>query len=131
MNYPIAIYPGNRRTAWSVVVPDLPAANDADFDTEWLDSVLSVAVVDGVDQALAHIARHGSEHTDAIVTEDAAVAETFANAFMSMVFTFGVFQRQAEAEELPGFMNSRLPGQPGAPLVLHDVPAAAVRVSPV
>ena len=38
------------------VVPWLPAASDADFDTEWLDSVLSVAVVDGVDAALAHIA---------------------------------------------------------------------------
>ncbi len=59
------------------VVPDLPAANDADFDTEWLDAVISVAVVDGLDAALAHIARHGSSHTDAIVTEDAAIAERF------------------------------------------------------
>ena len=50
------------------------AAADGDFDTEWLDAILSVAVVDGVDAALAHIARHGSEHTDAIVTEDAAAA---------------------------------------------------------
>ncbi|HEY1930497.1 MAG TPA: glutamate-5-semialdehyde dehydrogenase [Acetobacteraceae bacterium] len=59
------------------IVPDLPAANDPDFDTEWLDAMLSVAVVDGVDAALAHIARHGSEHTDAIVTEDASTAEHF------------------------------------------------------
>jgi len=59
------------------VVPDLPAANDTDFDTEWLDAVISVAVVDGLDAALAHIARHGSSHTDAIVTEDATVAEQF------------------------------------------------------
>jgi len=59
------------------IVPDLLAANDADFDTEWLDAILSVAVVDGVDAALAHIARHGSEHTDAIVTEDVAAAEHF------------------------------------------------------
>jgi glutamate-5-semialdehyde dehydrogenase len=59
------------------VVPDLPAANDADFDTEWLDAVISVAVVDGLDAAMAHIARHGSSHTDAIVTEDAAIAERF------------------------------------------------------
>jgi glutamate-5-semialdehyde dehydrogenase len=59
------------------IVPDLLAANDADFDTEWLDALLSVAVVDGVDAALAHIARHGSEHTDAIVTEDVAAAEHF------------------------------------------------------
>ena len=59
------------------VVPDLPAANDTTFDTEWLDAVLSVGVVEDVDQALAHIARHGSSHTDAIITEDPAVAEHF------------------------------------------------------
>ena len=57
----------------------------ADFDTEWLDAVLSVAVVDGVDAALAHIAAHGSEHTDAIVTEDAAVAERFLRGVDSAV----------------------------------------------
>jgi glutamate-5-semialdehyde dehydrogenase len=59
------------------IVPELPAANDTDFDTEWLDAVISIGVVDGPDAALAHIARHGSSHTDAIVTEDAAVAERF------------------------------------------------------
>ena len=60
-----------------MVLPDLKAANDTDFDTEWLDAILSIAVVDGVHEALAHIARHGSDHTDAIVTEDAAVANQF------------------------------------------------------
>jgi len=59
------------------ISPQLPAAAEADFDTEWLDAVLSIAVVDGVDAALAHIARHGSEHTEAIITEDAAAAERF------------------------------------------------------
>ena len=67
------------------IVPDLTAANDVDFDTEWLDAILSVAVVDGVDQALAHIARHGSSHTEAIVTEDAAVAERFLAGLDSAV----------------------------------------------
>lgn len=67
------------------IVPDLAAANDTDFDTEWLDSVLSVRVLDGVDEALAHIARHGSEHTDAIVTNDAAAAERFLNGLESAV----------------------------------------------
>ncbi len=67
------------------IVPDLHAAAAADFDTEWLDSILSVAVVDGVDAALAHIAAHGSEHTDAIVTEDAAVAEHFLRGVDSAV----------------------------------------------
>jgi glutamate-5-semialdehyde dehydrogenase len=57
--------------------PDLPAASETDFDTEWLDAVLNVAVVDGVEGAVAHILRHGSEHTDAIVTEDPAAAAAF------------------------------------------------------
>ena len=59
------------------ILPDLPAATEADFATEWLDAVLSIAVVDGVDGALAHIARFGSEHTEAIITEEAAAAERF------------------------------------------------------
>jgi glutamate-5-semialdehyde dehydrogenase len=59
------------------VLPELPAAEPVDFDTEWLDRVLSVAVVDGVDAAIAHIERHGSAHTEAIITEDAGVAEYF------------------------------------------------------
>jgi glutamate-5-semialdehyde dehydrogenase len=68
-----------------VVVPWLPPAAADDFDTEWLDAVLSVAVVDGVDAALAHIAAHGSEHTDAIVTEDAAAADRFLRGVNSAV----------------------------------------------
>ena len=67
------------------IVPDLPAANDTDFDTEWLDSILSVAVVDGVDAALSHIARHGSSHTEAIVTEDPEAAEHFLSGVDSAV----------------------------------------------
>jgi glutamate-5-semialdehyde dehydrogenase len=55
----------------------ISAANDADWDTEYLDAILSIAVVDGVEGALAHIARHGSHHTETIVTEDAAAAEKF------------------------------------------------------
>ncbi|MDE2435150.1 MAG: glutamate-5-semialdehyde dehydrogenase, partial [Sphingomonadales bacterium] len=54
----------------------LPAAAN-DWDTEYLDAILSVAVVDGLDEALDHIARHSSHHTDAIVTEDATAAERF------------------------------------------------------
>jgi glutamate-5-semialdehyde dehydrogenase len=67
------------------IVPALPAAAPEDFDTEWLDSILSVAVVAGIDEALAHIERHGSAHTDAIVTEDEAVAAAFLAATDSAV----------------------------------------------
>jgi glutamate-5-semialdehyde dehydrogenase len=57
--------------------PRVLPASDEDWDTEYLDSVLSVAVVDGLEPALEHIAAHSSHHTDAILTEDAAVAEQF------------------------------------------------------
>jgi glutamate-5-semialdehyde dehydrogenase len=67
------------------IMPGLPAAAAADFDTEWLDAVLNVKIVDGVDAALAHIAAHGSEHTDAIITGDAAVAEYFLARISSAV----------------------------------------------
>ena len=67
------------------LVPGLAAAVPEDFDTEWLDAMLSVAVVDGVDAALAHVIRHGSAHTDAIITEDAAVAAHFMAGLDSAV----------------------------------------------
>lgn len=57
--------------------PRVIPASANDWDTEYLDAVLSVAMVDGPDAALAHIARHSSGHTDAIVTADEAVAERF------------------------------------------------------
>ena len=54
----------------------LPATAN-DWDTEYLEAILSVAVVDGLDAALAHIAAHSSAHTDAIVTADPDAAERF------------------------------------------------------
>ncbi|MBX9644411.1 MAG: glutamate-5-semialdehyde dehydrogenase [Novosphingobium sp.] len=57
--------------------PRIVPATAADWDTEYLDAILSVAVVDGLDSALDHIARHSSNHTDAIVSEDQAACERF------------------------------------------------------
>ena len=53
------------------------SADADDWDTEYLDSVISACVVSGLDEAMAHIARHGSHHTDAIITQDAAAAARF------------------------------------------------------
>ena len=57
--------------------PRIAAAGEDDWGTEYLDSILSVAVVDGIEAAMAHIARYGSGHTEAIVTDDPAAAERF------------------------------------------------------
>lgn len=55
----------------------LAAATEADWDEEYLDLILAVKVVDGVEEAIAHINRHGSHHSDAIVTRDKAAARRF------------------------------------------------------
>ena len=52
-------------------------ANDSDWGTEYLGAVVSVASVDGLDAAMAHIARHSSNHTEAIITDDPGAAERF------------------------------------------------------
>ncbi len=57
----------------SRVVP----AGDADWGTEYLDAIISVGVVDGLDAAISHVNEHGSHHTDSIITEDGAAAERF------------------------------------------------------
>ena len=67
------------------IVPGLTAATDEDYATEWLDAILSVKVVSGVDEALAHIRRFGSEHTEAIITEDALAAQQFLDGISSAV----------------------------------------------
>ncbi|MGF1463076.1 MAG: glutamate-5-semialdehyde dehydrogenase [Maricaulaceae bacterium] len=61
------------------IVARIRPASDTDWDTEYLDAVLSVKLVSGPDEALAFIDEHSSRHTDAILTENAAVAETFLN----------------------------------------------------
>lgn len=63
-------------------------ATDADWDTEYLALTISVKLVDGVDEAIAHINAHGSHHTDAIVTENDATAARF----MQLVDSAGVYQ---------------------------------------
>jgi len=63
----------------SVAIIDVEPATDEDWATEYLDLVLSVKVVEGLDEAIEHINRYGSGHTDAIVTADRDKAETFMN----------------------------------------------------
>ena len=62
-------------------------ATDADWDTEYLDAILSIRIVDSVEEAIAHINRHGSHHTDAILTRD----EEAKQKFLSGVDSAGVY----------------------------------------
>ena len=55
-------------------------AGENDFDTEFLDYILAVRVVEGVEEAIAHIAAHTTGHSEAIVTEDSATADRFVAA---------------------------------------------------
>jgi glutamate-5-semialdehyde dehydrogenase len=57
--------------------PRIGPASDEDWDTEYLDSIVAVKVVDGVDSAIDHVNHHGSSHTDAIVTDNDAAAARF------------------------------------------------------
>ncbi len=74
-------------------------AADADWDTEYLDAIASVALVDGLDAAIAHIAAHGSHHTDAIVTEDDAAAERFLSEVDSAIVIHNASTQFADGGE--------------------------------
>ncbi len=59
------------------LLPDIKPATAEDWDTEYLAPILSIRIVDGLDQAIEHIREHGSQHTDAIVTENLSRARRF------------------------------------------------------
>ena len=79
--------------------PRIKPAAAEDWDTEYLDAVLSVAVVDGLDEALAHIARHSSGHTDAIVAGDEAAAERFLTEVDSAIVMVNASSQFADGGE--------------------------------
>jgi glutamate-5-semialdehyde dehydrogenase len=74
-------------------------ATEADWDTEYEDAIISARVVDGVDDALAHIRDHGSHHTDAIVTEDIVVATKFLNEVDSAIVLHNASTQFADGGE--------------------------------
>jgi glutamate-5-semialdehyde dehydrogenase len=69
------------------ILPEIAAATEEDWQTEYSDLVLSIRVVESVDQAIEHINTYGSRHTDAIVTEDLQVADRF----LAQVDSAGVY----------------------------------------
>ncbi|ALN65633.1 glutamate-5-semialdehyde dehydrogenase [Lysobacter antibioticus] len=72
-----------RALATGVLADAVQAADEADYAAEYLDLIIAAKVVDGLDEALAHIARFGSDHTEVIATEDAATAEAFVRGTRS------------------------------------------------
>ena len=79
----------------SRVVP----ATAADWETEYLDAIISVGVVDGLEAAIAHVNEHGSHHTDAIITEDDAAAERFMEAVDSGIVLHNASTQFADGGE--------------------------------
>ena len=75
------------------------SADDADWDTEYLDSVISARVVSGLDEAMDHIARHGSHHTDAIITNNAEVAARFLAEVDSAIVMHNASTQYADGGE--------------------------------
>ena len=59
------------------ILPDCIAATDEDWDTEYLSATLSIRIVNGVEEAMKHIAQHGSGHTDGIITNSMSLADQF------------------------------------------------------
>jgi glutamate-5-semialdehyde dehydrogenase len=81
-------------------VPEAIPATPEDFDTEFLDLVLSIKVVAGLEEAIAHINRHGSGHTDAIVTNDLTASRRFTAAVDSSAVMVNASTRFNDGQEL-------------------------------
>lgn len=74
-------------------------ATAEDWSTEYLDAIISVALVDGIDGALVHINRYSSHHTEAVIAEDAAVAERFFNEIDSAILLHNASTQFADGGE--------------------------------
>ncbi len=81
-------------------VQDMVEAGDDDYAAEFLDLILAVREVEGIDDAIAHIRRYGSDHTEVIATRDAANAERFVSALRSAVVMVNASSRFSDGGEL-------------------------------
>ena len=81
------------------VFPAAKPATEEDWRTEYLDAIISVRAVEGVEEAIRHIEHYGSHHTDAIVTEDAHAAETFMNSLDSAIVLWNASTQFADGGE--------------------------------
>ena len=79
--------------------PRVNAATEQDWYSEYLDAIIAVRVVDGIDAAIEHIRRYGSQHTDSIVTGDAAAAERFLTRVDSAIVLHNASTQFADGGE--------------------------------
>jgi glutamate-5-semialdehyde dehydrogenase len=79
--------------------PRVKPASDEDWDTEYEDAIIAAKVVGGIDEAIAHIGAHGSQHTDAIVTEDAGAAQKFLKEVDSAIVLHNASTQFADGGE--------------------------------
>ena len=82
------------------LVAGVVAATEADYAAEFLDLVIAVRVVDGLDDAIAHVRRYGSDHTEVIATRDEAAARRFVSALRSAVVMVNASSRFSDGGEL-------------------------------
>jgi glutamate-5-semialdehyde dehydrogenase len=79
--------------------PAAKPATEEDWKTEYLDAIIAVRAVDGLEEAIRHIEHYGSHHTDSIVTEDATAAETFMNSVDSAIVLWNASTQFADGGE--------------------------------
>jgi len=81
-------------------VADVATASEDDYAAEFLDLIIAVRVVDDIEQAIAHIRRYGSDHTEVIATRDQATAERFVHSLRSAVVMVNASSRFSDGGEL-------------------------------
>src|SRR5690606_5377190 len=82
------------------LVADVAPVGEDDYDTEYLDLVIAVRVVDSLDEAIAHVRRHGSDRTEVIATRDQSSAAAFVHALRSAVVMVNASSRFSDGGEL-------------------------------
>ena len=79
--------------------PRIKSATEADWTTEYLDAIIALRIVDGVEEAIRHIQRYGSQHTESIITDDAATAEIFLTRIDSAIVMHNASTQFADGGE--------------------------------
>ena len=81
------------------VIPQTENISDSDWATEYLDAILSVKIVNNIDEAISHIKRYGTGHTEAIISEDKKIAEYFFNQVNSSILLLNASTQFADGGE--------------------------------